>query len=136
MDAILLQINKDRCGEVSDLNLVKHVVSSLITLGIDQRNPTWFYKLVLEPSLLEDVQRFYKIESDRFLQENDLPSFLRKIEKRIEEEQKRICTYFHPSTEKMLIRDFYKVCIEGRMDFILSEVNYWLDVDKKEGLFY
>ncbi|KAJ7857731.1 Cullin [Mycena olivaceomarginata] len=104
--AILRLIELQRNGETIDQGLVKKVVDSLVSLGLDEADPN---KACLD-------SKYYKNESESFLAENSVSDYLKKAEERLREEEDR----------HVLIREHSKLMWENFQTL--------LDFDKDEDL--
>ncbi|TNY24532.1 Cullin-domain-containing protein [Rhodotorula diobovata] len=78
------------------------------------------YKTAFEQALLKQTEEFYSRESARLLVECDCPSFLQRINRRLEEEQTRAQSYLGPSTEPLLLSLLDHVLIEQHLLSILE----------------
>ena len=76
----------------------------LVTLGINEDNPNAVslevYKEHFEYPFIMATERYYKTESDTFLAENTLSSYLERAEGRLREEEDRADRYPNASTRK------------------------------------
>ncbi|GAA5975531.1 hypothetical protein JCM10908_005192 [Rhodotorula pacifica] len=78
------------------------------------------YKTAFEQAFLRQTEEFYKLESARLLLECDCPSFLKRINRRLEEESTRAQSYLGASTEPLLISLLDIVLIEQHLSSILE----------------
>ncbi|KAK4058456.1 hypothetical protein OIO90_000615 [Microbotryomycetes sp. JL221] len=78
------------------------------------------YKTTFEKEFLRQTEDFYTKESARLVVENDCPTFLKKINRRLEEEAERAQTYLAPSTEPLLISLLERVLISTHIAAILE----------------
>lgn len=59
-----------------------------------------FYKRIFFDPFLERTGVYYKDESERFIQENSVTEYMKKIETRLKEEEDRVMMYLHASSSK------------------------------------
>ncbi|KAK4051822.1 hypothetical protein OIV83_002527 [Microbotryomycetes sp. JL201] len=78
------------------------------------------YKTTFEKEFLRRTEEYYARESARLLVENDCPTFLKKIHRRLEEEAERAQTYLAPSTEPLLVELLERVLISTHISAILE----------------
>ena len=52
-----------------------------------------------------------------------------RMEKRLEEEQRRVTTCLHKTTEELLMKTLVRVMIEDKQETLLSECTQWFDND-------
>ena len=76
-----------RNGETIDQGLVKKVVDSFVSLGLDESdiNKVSYevYKEHFESPFLEATEKYYRKESEQFLAENSVPDYMKKAEERL-----------------------------------------------------
>jgi cullin 1 len=101
-NAILKQVEKQRNGEVIETSLIKKVIDSLVSLGLDELDTTKqnleVYRADFETLFLQATELYYKAESDNYVTENSVVDYMKKAETRLKEEEDRIELYLHPST--------------------------------------
>lgn len=101
-NAILKQVEKQRNGEVIETSLIKKVIDSLVSLGLDELDSTKqnleVYRADFEILFLQATELYYKAESDSYVTENSVVDYMKKAETRLKEEEDRIELYLHPST--------------------------------------
>ncbi|BGO96947.1 hypothetical protein JCM10021v2_000583 [Rhodotorula toruloides] len=78
------------------------------------------YKTAFEQAFLKQTEEFYARESARLLIECDCPSFLQRINRRLEEESTRAQSYLKASTEPLLMSLLDNVLIEQHLASILE----------------
>ncbi|CAM0137429.1 unnamed protein product [Umbelopsis sp. WA50703] len=99
LTAVLLdQIKMERKGEQIDRSAVKAAVDMLVELYDNEKKEN-VYVVDFEPHYLETSSAFYLVESQALLAECDAPEYMRKIEKRMNEEYNRTRHYLSPVTE-------------------------------------
>jgi cullin 1 len=136
--AILRLIEHQRNGETIDQGLVKKVVDSFVSLGIDESdlNKTSLdnYKEHFEFPFLNATEAHYRHESESFLAENTVSDYLKKAEQRLKEEEDRVERYLHTTTRKLLINKCEHVLVRAHADFMWESFQSLLDYDKDEDL--
>lgn len=73
LDMVMLE----RKGEVIDHLAIKNACQMLTVLGIDSR---WVYEEDFERPFLTQSAAFYKMESQKFLAENNASVYIKKVE--------------------------------------------------------
>lgn len=106
--AVLRLIENQRNGETIDVGLVKKVVDSFVSLGLDDSdsNKATFdvYKDHFETPFIAATEKYYKNESESFLAENSISEYLKKAEERLKEEEDRVERYMNTTTRKTVCR--------------------------------
>lgn len=102
-------------------------------LGLDNTNPLGVYVQEFEEAFLDETLKFYKNENVQTMNLS-VSELLLHIEKRMDEENKRVIHYLHHSTKEKLMRIFVSVNIEGNLDYILSLVSIWFDNESFKGV--
>jgi cullin 3 len=98
LSALSELVNRERMGELIDRPLVRAATQMLVDLGHGVYAEDW------ERPLLQQTADFYAREAQAFLAGADCPSYLRKAERRLQEERERVAAYLDPSTEPRLTR--------------------------------
>ncbi|EIN12366.1 Cullin-domain-containing protein [Punctularia strigosozonata HHB-11173 SS5] len=136
--AILRLIERQRNGETIDQGLIKKVVDSFVSLGLDETdiNKVSFevYNDHLETPFLEATEKYYKAESEAFLAENSVSDYLKKAEERLKEEEDRVERYLNTNTRKALISKCEHVLIRQHAELMWESFQGLLDFDKDEDL--
>ena len=105
--AVLRLIERQRNGETIDQGLVKKVVDSFVSLGLDDSDINKvsyeIYKEHFEQPFLEATEKYYRKESETFLAENNVQDYLKKAEERLREEEDRVERYLNTNTRKGLV---------------------------------
>jgi cullin 1 len=106
--AILRLIERERNGRDIDHGLVKKVVESFMTLGIDQndlkRVSLDVYEKHFEMPFLEATEKYYKLKAEAFLASNSRPDYLKKAEKWKLEEADRVERYLNTHTREPILK--------------------------------
>lgn len=140
--AILKLIEKERSGAIIDSRLISGVLSSYVELGLDDEDSDQklsgpelsIYKAAFEDKFIADTEEFYARECNDFLANNSLIDYMRKTEHRLAEEQKRVKSYLHNSTEIRLIKTCEDVLIKQHLGLFHQEFQTMLDDCKEENL--
>ncbi|KAH9482249.1 Cullin-1 [Psilocybe cubensis] len=136
--ATLRLITQQRDGETIDQGLVKKVVDSFVSLGLDITDPNKecldVYKDQFETAFIAATEQYYKKESETFLAENSVPDYLKKAEERLREEETRVERYLHNKTRKELISKCEHVLIREHGELMWESFQNLLDFDKDEDL--
>ncbi|KAI0338954.1 Cullin-domain-containing protein [Trametopsis cervina] len=136
--AVLRLIERQRNGETIDQGLVKKVVDSFVSLGLDESdiNKVSYevYKEHFEQPFLDVTERYYRKESETFLAENNVQDYLKKAEERLREEEDRVERYLNTNTRKGLISKCEHVLIREHAQRMWDSFQNLLDFDKDEDL--
>ncbi|KAM5538684.1 hypothetical protein V8D89_007713 [Ganoderma adspersum] len=136
--AILRLIERQRNGETIDQGLVKKVVDSFVSLGLDESdiNKVSYevYREHLETPFLDATEKYYRQESKAFLSENSVADYLKKAEERLREEEDRVERYMNSNTRKALINKCEHVLIREHAERMWESFQNLLDYDKDEDL--
>ena len=139
--AILKLIEKERTGATIDTRLISGVLDCYVELGLtdynhlDRSNPALkIYQDEFEIKFLEETRDFYTRESSAFLSNNSMSDYMRKIEQRLVEEQKRIGSYLNKNSEPRLIQTCEEVLIKQHLELFHQEFQIMLADGKQENL--
>ncbi|KAF9242574.1 Cullin [Melanogaster broomeanus] len=136
--AILRLIERQRNGEAIDQGLVKKVVDSFVSLGLDEADINKasldVYKEHLETPFLEATEKYYQQESEAFLAESSVSDYLKKAEERLREEEDRVDRYLNAETRKQLVSKCEHVLIRQHSELMWDSFQSLLDFDKDEDL--
>uniref|UniRef100_A0A2S2P2L0 Cullin-3 n=2 Tax=Schizaphis graminum TaxID=13262 RepID=A0A2S2P2L0_SCHGA len=117
---LLNMIKLERKGEVVDRIAIKNACQMLMILGITGRI---VYEEDFEKPFLEQSAEFYKMESQKFLDENSACIYIRKVESRIIEESDRAKHYLDDSTESRIVEVIEVELIKRNMKTIVEMEN-------------
>ncbi|KAJ3890752.1 Cullin [Lentinula edodes] len=136
--AVLRLIEQQRNGETIDQGLVKKVVDSFVSLGLDETDTNKacldVYREHFEGPFITATEKFYKQESESFLAEHSVSEYLKKAEERLKEEEDRVDRYLNTQTRKALIGKCEHVLIREHAPLMWDSFENLLDFDKDEDL--
>ncbi len=136
--AILWLIMRERNGEMIDQRLVKKVVDSLVSLGIDPKDPDVecldVYEEHFETPFIIGAERYYKRESKMFLAEKSVSDYLKKAEDRLREEENRVDRCLHTRTRNELNTKCEHVLIREHAELLWENFHSLLDCDEVDDL--
>lgn len=140
--AILKLIEKERLGAIIDSRWISGVLGCYVELGLDDEEGDQrlcgpelsIYRESFEDKFITDTEEFYTRECNAFLANNSLIDYMRKTEHRLAEEQKRVGSYLHNSTEVRLIKTCEDVLIKQHLGLFHQEFQTMLDDCKQENL--
>lgn len=142
-EAVMELITRDRDGDTINTLLVRKMTDCFVALGLDdntEEQPSsvngqlQVYRDHFEKPFLEATSEYYQKDSDNFLQENSVIEYMKKAEKRLEEEQARVAQYLHETTGDELARTCEKVLIMRHVDRLHAEFQSLLDDERIEDL--
>ncbi|KAJ6578957.1 Cullin [Mycena sp. CBHHK59/15] len=136
--AVLRLIEQQRDGATIDQGLVKKVVDSFVSLGLDNADPNKecldVYKAALEAPFLAATERYYTAESDAFLARASVADYLRRAEERLREEEDRVERYLHTKTRRELVGRAEHVLIRAHAERMWDAFQRLLDFDQDADL--
>ncbi|KAG4960259.1 hypothetical protein JHK87_036892 [Glycine soja] len=110
---LLRMIESERKGEAVDRTLLNHLLKMFTALGI--------YAESFEKPFLECTSEFYAAEGVKYMQQSDVPDYLKHVEIRLQEEHERCLIYLDASTRKPLIATAEKQLLERHIPAILDK---------------
>ncbi|CAH1995176.1 unnamed protein product [Acanthoscelides obtectus] len=119
-ETLLDMVMRERRGEKVDRISIKNACQMLMVLGINSRN---VYEEDFERPFLQQSAEFYKVESQRFLDENSASVYIKKVEARINEESDRAKHYLDESTEPRIVEVVEEELIKKHMKTIVEMEN-------------
>ncbi|CAG8517302.1 9020_t:CDS:10 [Paraglomus occultum] len=138
MTAVLKLIERQRNGETVETKLIKSVVESFVSLGLEDndtnKSSLEVYREHFETIFVDATRIYYKAESEDFVSKNSVTDYMKKAESRLAEEESRINSYLHPNTEKPLISTCETVLVKEHTDIMWEEFQNLLNMDKLDDL--
>lgn len=119
-ETLLGMVMLERKGEVIDHLAIKNACNMLTVLGIESR---WVYEEDFERPFLSQSAAFYRLESQKFLAENNASIYIKKVESRITEESERAKLYLDKETEPRIVKVVEDELINKHMKSIVEMEN-------------
>lgn len=113
VEEILNLIQQERNNLVIDRGLVKDLLSMMSTLSV--------YRSLFEPNFLDETQRLYRAESQRLVNEMDVPAYLKYVNRIISEETERSNLYLESLTHIPLIETIERELIATHLTLIVAK---------------
>lgn len=118
LQAILLEnVRRERSGEVIDRGLMRSITKMLMDLG-----PS-VYQDDFEKHFLEVSADFYRLESQEFIESCDCGEYLKKAERRLNEEIERVSHYLDTRSEVKITNVVETEMIESHMHRLVQMEN-------------
>lgn len=137
--ALFDQIEKQRNGETIEASLIKKVVDSLVSLGLDEydsnRQNLDFYRQEFERYFITFTEAYYKNESDAFVSQNTTTDYMKKAETRLKEEEERVELYLHSSTRVKLVPSCENVLVRRHAGIMWDDFQNLLDKNASDDLY-
>ena len=138
MLAVLRLVERLRNGETVEHSQIKSVVDSFVALGIDENDQNKgtldVYRTYFEKPFIEDTEKYYTAESDRFLAENPVVEYMKKAEIRLNEEQDHIPLFLIEEIRVPLTRTCNDTLITRHRSTLQEEFQRLLDDDRIDDL--
>lgn len=122
--------------------MMRTVISSFVELGLkkhvveknkDEPNLE-VYETGFERDFLIQTREYYKRESNEFLANNPVVEYLKKVQSRFEEEQRRVLAYLDQSSQEKLEKVLVEVLIKDHIVRLYEEFKVLLQDDKEEDM--
>ncbi|GAB2296895.1 hypothetical protein Dimus_030996 [Dionaea muscipula] len=110
---LLRLIDRERLGEAVDRTLLNHLLKMFTALGI--------YHESFEKPFLACTEEFYAAEGVKYMQQSDVPDYLKHVEMRLHEEHERCVLYLDANTRKPLISTAENQLLERHIVAILDK---------------
>jgi len=114
---ILNYIDRERQGQQIEIPLLRNCL--LMFVDADAKTKR-LYSEHFEREFLAQTRNFYKIESGSFLENNTVPDYLKKVEDRLRQEEKRQENYLDSHTKKRLRSVCEKELIVNHAESLVS----------------
>lgn len=133
-DSFLDKVAKQRNGETVDTGMLKQVVQSLVSLGMDERDVKKssldLYVKHLENPFISSTQEFYKVASDAYISSQSVPEYIVKAARWLDDEDVKVQVYLHPSTASRLVSAVEQALITEHAERIQACFQDLLDRDR------
>lgn len=137
-NAILALIHEQRCGETIDQGLLKTVLRSFVSLGLDSTDPgrvsLEVYRDHFEHHFLNSTEQFYEQEANSHLVDDNISEYLKKVSKRLQEEEDRLDMYLHTTTKRLLNAKVDQILIQNQIHRMHSSFDKLLQSDSDDDL--
>ncbi|KAF9684160.1 hypothetical protein SADUNF_Sadunf04G0088800 [Salix dunnii] len=110
---LLRMIERERLGETVNRKPLGHLLKMFTALGI--------YAESFETPFLKCTCEFYAAEGMTYMQQSDVPDYLKHVESRLNEEQDRCKIYLDTSTKKPLIATAEEQLLQHHISAILDK---------------
>ncbi|CCU97434.1 unnamed protein product [Malassezia sympodialis ATCC 42132] len=138
VDAVLEQIQQQRQGAVVPSALLKTVLDSCVSLGLDETDATRLnldvYRAEFQQAFLAATEAFYREESQAFLASSSVTDYMKKAEERLGEEEARIDLYMHASTLRPLMDVCRNELVVRHRDRLWDQFSSLLENDRTDDL--
>ncbi|CAG8512957.1 3575_t:CDS:10 [Acaulospora morrowiae] len=101
LDVLLQQILLERENEIIDRSSVKASMDMLLEL-VDAATKGTVYDADFEGRFLETSAEYYRVEGQMLVSDCDAPEYMKKVEKRLNEEEQRVRHYLSQTTEQKI----------------------------------
>ncbi|CAJ0957478.1 unnamed protein product, partial [Mesorhabditis belari] len=136
MQGVMDLIRQERDGQTIDRSFIRAVVEFYVDLGIDEnsRSLERFYRQKFEKRFLGETENYYTTEADDFLQQNSFTEYMKKIEKRLNEEAERCNFYLHATTLQPLSQICETVFIQRKIELFQRDFGPLLEQERDDDL--
>lgn len=117
LNALLDSIKRERTNEQINRAIFKSITLMLVDLGVNSRS---VYEEDFEKFFLDAASSFYKIESQTFIN-NSASEYMKKVERRIQEEMDRVKHYLDPLTEPKIKEVVERELISAHMKTLVEK---------------
>ncbi|KAF8390220.1 hypothetical protein HHK36_024744 [Tetracentron sinense] len=117
LNTLLELVHRERTGEVINRGLMRNVIKMLMDLGSS------VYQEDFEKHFLEVSANFYSVESQQFIECCDCGDYLKKAERRLNEEMERVSHYLDAKSEAKITNVVEKEMIANHMQRLVHMEN-------------
>lgn len=117
LNTLLDLILRERTGEVINRGLMRNIIKMLMDLGSS------VYQEDFEKPFLDVSSDFYRVESQRFIECCDCGDYLKKAERRLNEEIERVSHYLDAKSESKITEVVEKEMIANHMQRLVHMEN-------------
>ncbi|CAI2352928.1 unnamed protein product [Caenorhabditis sp. 36 PRJEB53466] len=123
MSKVFKLIRAERLGTIINTKHISAVLEFLVDVGRDNaKDSLLMYRTAFEDRLLRSTPEFYEHEASEFLGTGrSVKDYIKKVKKRLEEENNRAQLYLHPSTKAPLLAKCTAVLIAKRLRIIKAQ---------------
>jgi len=114
---LLELVHMERSGEVINRGLMRNIIKMLMDLGSS------VYQEDFEKHFLDVSADFYRLESQQFIESCDCGDYLKKAERRLNEEIERVSHYLDARSEPKITSVVEKEMIESHMQRLVHMEN-------------
>ena len=136
--AVLRLIDRQRNGHEIHQGLIKKVIDSFASLGLDEDDINKVhldvYKNHFEVPFLGVTEKYYRLKSKTFLAENSISGYLKKVEEWLGEEEGRVEKCFNTETRKPLISSCVHVLVREHLELMYEASQSLFDHHEGGGL--
>lgn len=117
LNTLLELVQRERTGEVINRGLMRSIIKMLMDLGSS------VYQEDFEKPFLEVSANFYSVESQQFIECCDCGDYLKKAERRLNEEMERVSHYLDARSEAKITNVVEKEMIANHMQRLVHMEN-------------
>ncbi|KAJ7537211.1 hypothetical protein O6H91_12G102700 [Diphasiastrum complanatum] len=114
LDTLLDLVHRERTGEVINRGLMRNITKMLMDLG------STVYQEEFERPFLDAAADFYRLESQQFIETSDCADYLKKAERRLNEEIERVSQYLDTKSESKITAVVEKEMIFNHMKLLVE----------------
>ncbi|CAH1757893.1 5416_t:CDS:10 [Entrophospora sp. SA101] len=139
LEVLLQQIKLERENEMIERSSVKAAMDMLLQL-IDADTGSTVYDIDFEGRFLETSAEYYRVEGQMLVSDCDAPEYMKKVEKRLIEEEQRVRNYLSSTTEAKIRAIVEEELISKHLKTVIDMENSglipMLRNEKMDGIMY